>query len=355
MEFVRNTWYAAGWSEEISRTMLPRTFLNEPVLLYRKEDGTPVAIADLCPHRFVPLSLGKLVGDTVECLYHGLAFDCTGKCVDNPHGNGLIPKAARVRSYPLTEQYGLVWIWMGDPVLADPALVPDFVWLNTPEKYRAVHGTINLKANYLLVMDNLTDLSHAGFVHVTTLEPRELAKASYEVIEEEGRVWTKQFVPSMPVPPLMNIVKGFTGVLDHWLEMRCDPPGCMITYYGFTTPGRPREEGWGTYNPNIITPETDNTTHYFWGSARDFDLDDEEITQKFEVGAAYAFEHEDRPIIEAQQKILQGRELMDLKPVLLQNDQGSGRARRIITRKIKEERAAAEAIHDLAEQAVAAE
>ncbi len=356
MEYIRNTWYAAGWSEEVTRTMLSRKYLNESVLLYRKEDGTPVAIADLCPHRFVPLSIGKLIGDNVECLYHGLAFNCAGDCVDNPHGSGVIPKAAKVRSYPLTEQYGLVWIWMGDPAKADPSLVPDYTWLNTPGKYRQVHGTINLKANYLLVMDNLTDLSHAGFVHVATLEPRELAKASYEVVEEEsGRVWTKQFVASMPVPALFTIVKGFTGHMDHWLEMRCDPPGCMITYYGVTNPGRPREEGWGTYNPNIITPETDSTTHYFWATARDFDLDDDEMTHKFEVGAGYAFEHEDRPVIEAQQQVLRGRELMDMKPVLLQNDQGSGRARRVITRRIKAEQAAATSSKETVGQTVAAE
>lgn len=355
MEFIRNTWYAAGWSEDISRTLLSRKILNEQILLFRKEDGSPCAIADLCPHRFIPLSMGKLVGDNVECLYHGLAFNCAGECVDNPHGNGVIPKAAKVKSFPLTEQYGLVWIWMGDPVKADSSLVPDYHWLTDETNYRQAHGTINLKANYLLVMDNLTDLSHAGFVHEKTLEPRELAKSSYHVTEEDGRVWTKQFVPSMPIPPLFTVVKKFTGLMDHWLEMRCDPPGCMITFYGVTGPGKPREEGWGTYNPNIITPETDSTTHYFWATARDFDLDDEEMTRNFEVGAGYAFEHEDRPVIEAQQKVLNGRDLMEMRPVLLQNDQGSGRARRIIARRIKEEQSAANDQVENAEQGVAAE
>lgn len=355
MEFVRNTWYAAGWSEEISRKLLSRTFLNEPVLLYRKEDGAPCAIADLCPHRFIPLSMGKLVGDTVECAYHGLAFNCAGECVDNPHGTGIIPKAARVKSYPLTEQYGLVWIWMGDPEKADPDKIPDYRWLTDTSNYRQAHGTIKLEANYLLVMDNLTDLSHAGFVHEQSLEPRELARASYEVTEADGEIWTKQFVPSMAIPPLFTIVKGFRGVMDHWLEMRCVPPGCMLTFYGVTQPGKSREEGWGTYNPNIITPETDSTTHYFWATARDFDLDDEEMTRQFEIGAGAAFENEDRPVIEAQQKVLAGRDLMDLKPVLLQNDQGSGRARRIIARRINEERATSGSAETTAKQTLAAE
>jgi phenylpropionate dioxygenase-like ring-hydroxylating dioxygenase large terminal subunit len=341
VEFVRNTWYAAGWSEDFSRSFVSRKLLNEQILFYRKEDGTACALADLCPHRFIPLSMGKLVGDNVECAYHGLAFDCSGACVDNPHGTGVIPKAAKVRSYPTTEQWGLVWIWMGEAEKADPSLVPDYHWLTDTTRYRQAHGTINLKANYLLVMDNLTDLSHAGFVHETTLEPRELAKASFKVVEENDQVWTKQFVPSMPIPPLFTVVKGFTGQMDHWLEMRCDPPGAMITFYGVTKPGRPREEGWGTYNPNIITPETDQTTHYFWATARDFDLDSEEMTAQFEAGAGYAFEQEDRPVIEAQQRVLGDADLMSLRPVLLQNDQGSARARRIIERRIKAEREAA--------------
>lgn len=335
MTFIRNCWYGAGWGEDISRDFLSRMILGEQILFYRKEDGTPCAMADLCPHRFVPLSMGKLVGDTVECLYHGLAFDCSGACVNNPHGNGLIPRTAKVKTYPVAEKWGLVWIWMGDHELADPETIPDYHWL-TDQKYRQVHGTIKLEAHYLLVMDNLTDLSHAGFVHEKTLEPREIATASYEVAEKDDQVWTRQFVPSMPVPPLFTMVKGFTGQMDHWLEMRCDPPGCIITFYGVTEPGKTREEGWGTYNPNIITPETESTTHYFWAIARDFDLDDDAMSEAFAEGAGYAFEHEDRPVIEAQQRVLNGRELMDMKPVLLQNDQGSGRARRIIERRLRE-------------------
>lgn len=342
MTFIRNTWYAAAWSEDVSRTFLSRQYLNERVLLYRKEDGTPCAIADLCPHRFVPLSIGKLVGDTVECAYHGLAFDCSGNCVDNPHGAGVIPKAAKVRSYPLTEQYGMVWIWMGDAAKADPTLVPDYHWLTDTVRYSQSHGTINLKANYLLVMDNLTDLSHAGFVHEKTLEPRELARASFEVKEENGQIWTKQFVAGMEIPPVFRAIKGFTGRMDHWLEMRCDPPGCMITFFGVTEPGKTRAEGWGTYNPNIITPETESTTHYFWAVARDFDLDDKEMTRMNGMAASYAFENEDRPVIEAQQTVLAGRDLMSLRPVLLTNDQGSGRARRFIDRKLKAEQAESE-------------
>src|SRR6266702_6212839 len=123
-KYVLNTWYAAAWSEDIGRTLFARRLLNEPLVFYRKEDGTPCVLHDRCPHRFVPLSMGKLLGDDVECLYHGLRFDCTGACIDNPNGAGVIPNAAKVRTYPHAERWGLVWIWMGDASRADPALIP---------------------------------------------------------------------------------------------------------------------------------------------------------------------------------------------------------------------------------------
>ena len=112
MTFLRNVWYVAALDTEVGREMLTRTILNEAVVMYRKEDGQPVAIQDRCPHRFAPLSRGKLVGDHVECAYHGLQFDCSGKCVVNPHGDGKIPQAARVKNYPFIQRYGLMWIWI---------------------------------------------------------------------------------------------------------------------------------------------------------------------------------------------------------------------------------------------------
>lgn len=337
MKFVRNAWYAAAWSEDVGQDFFSRTLLNDPVLLYRKNNGDVAAVADLCPHRFLPLSMGKRVGDDVECHYHGLRFNSEGLCVDNPNSTGVIPRTCKIRSYPSVERYKMIWLWMGDPEKADETLVPDYRWLDLPDKYTEIHGTLKLEADYLLVMDNLTDLSHAGFVHETTLEPRELAKSTFKVETKGREIWTHQFCDNMDVPPLFTAVKGFKGKMDHWLEMRCIPPCNMITFYGVTENGAPREDGWGTYNPNILTPETESTTHYFWASARDFDLQDEGITQSFHDGASYAFEYEDKPVIEAQYKALRGKDLMDCRPVLLRNDAGSVQARRAVDQMLKDE------------------
>lgn len=337
MTFARNCWYAAIWSSDLGRELVARRYLNEPVVLFRRQDGTPVALADACPHRFAPLSMGILHGDEVECLYHGLRFDCSGKCTDNPNGAGNIPAAARLRTYPLHEAWGMVWIWMGDTDAADPASIPDFHWMTDRENYAAIHGYLHIEASYLLMLDNLTDLSHASFVHVETLEPREMAREIFKVSEDNGTIWTKLTCGGMATPAFFAAVPGIPDKVDHWLEMRSDPPGAMVTIYGVTPEGSARTDGWNTCNPNLITPETEWTTHYFWGSARDFQIDDEELSQTLLGLAEIAFTTEDKPIIEAQQSVIGKRDMMELRPVLLPNDNGSGRARRVIDRLVAAE------------------
>lgn len=345
MEFVRNTWYPAVWSDDLGRSLLARTFLNERVVLYRKQDGTPAALHDVCPHRIVPLSMGKLEGDDVECLYHGLRFNCRGDCIDNPNGTGTIPKAARVQAYPVYEKWSMVWIWMGNPELADPSMIPDLPWMTDTDHYTAIHGTLKLQANYLLVMDNLTDLSHASFIHCPSLEPREMAREIFKITEEDGAVWTRLSHPAMLVPEFFKLMGNMPERMDHWLEMRCHPPGVMVTFYDVAEVGSPRDHGYLTANPNLIVPETDYTTHYFWGSCRNFSLGDDGLSKALYDAASAAFQHEDKPIIEAQQLWLGTRDLMDMQPVLLPNDSGSGRARRMIDRQIaleaKDERVSA--------------
>ena len=143
-----------------------RLILGEPVVLYRTGDGAPVALEDRCAHRHLPLSMGKLVGDTLQCLYHGLRFARDGHCVYIP-GQEQIPQGAKVRCYPVIERYHWIWIWMGDPALADPAAITDFHWLDDPN-WGAKGDYLHVNANWQLVVDNLLDLTHLAFVHDTT-------------------------------------------------------------------------------------------------------------------------------------------------------------------------------------------
>ncbi len=168
MTFVRNAWYVAAWSRDLGRTLTPRQILGENVVLYRTEDGSPVALRDQCPHRLLPLSMGTLQGDAVQCGYHGMTFDAAGRCIRIP-GQERMPAHAEVRSYPVTEQTGLVWIWMGEAERADPEKIFDLPQYHDPA-WRPVHGdALAVAADYLSLADNLCDPAHVTFVHQSTL------------------------------------------------------------------------------------------------------------------------------------------------------------------------------------------
>ena len=137
--FLKNAWYAAAWSYEVKKELFERTIIGESILFYRKENNQAVAINNTCPHRYSPLHMGVLMGDVVECAYHGLRYDSSGRCVHNPHGDGKIPEKMCTRAYPLEETHNMLWIWMGDPALADPATIPDFS-CHTDPNYPSVAG-----------------------------------------------------------------------------------------------------------------------------------------------------------------------------------------------------------------------
>ncbi len=162
--FLQNCWYVACSADEMSGKPFRRIILDVPIVLYRLEDGTPVALHDRCPHRLVPLSLGKLVGDHIQCIYHGLQFDRNGTCVHNPH-SGAAAARIRVPSFPLAEKYGYLWIWMGEPDRADRETLPQLDFLEDHANFKTVRGYLKVNANYQLISDNLLDLSHVEFLH----------------------------------------------------------------------------------------------------------------------------------------------------------------------------------------------
>lgn len=107
--FLKNAWYVAAWGEEIDESLQQVIVLGEKICVRRNLEGEVIALEDACPHRKLPLSMGRVRGDDIECGYHGLTFDCAGRCVKAP-GAGRIPSDARVRTYPVHERYGLVWV-----------------------------------------------------------------------------------------------------------------------------------------------------------------------------------------------------------------------------------------------------
>jgi vanillate O-demethylase monooxygenase subunit len=344
MEFLRNTWYAALWAQDLAQDqLLPRIFLNEPIVLFRQADGRAAAIADVCAHRFSPLSKGKIVhGDHVRCPYHGLEYDARGQCVGNPHGNGRIPTNMKVRSYPILEKHSLLWIWMGDRP-ADPALIPDFSLLD-PDGGRLVskRDWILMDASYRLITDNLLDLSHTATVHEGILGSEHTIRADLTVTQQGDQILVARSVPNVPAPGLYDAMfRRDGGRVDLWADMRWDAPGCLLNDTGVTDPGTPRAQGTGFWGTHFLTPQTRDTTYYLFAAVRMNPISwgeplDSEIHKQISDLRRIAFEDQDQAIIKAQQENMR-KTPYPLKPVLFDIDVGPVRYKRILDAMIHQE------------------
>ena len=163
---IENAWYLAAWSNELSEKPLAREIVNKRMVLFRDADGNAAALEDRCVHRAAPLSCGRVVKEGLQCGYHGLVFDKNGKCTENPADNiGNL----RVRSYRVEERQKFVWVWTGDQALADPKQIVDFPYHDDTTEWPFQFGYFNFKCSYMLVMDNLMDLTHLGYVHTKTI------------------------------------------------------------------------------------------------------------------------------------------------------------------------------------------
>ena len=338
MNYLRNTWYAAAWSEDLGPVPLPRTLLDEPLVFLRGANGNPVALADRCPHRFAPLSLGKRVGDSLQCAYHGLRFGMDGKCVHNPHGP--IPPTARVKNYPLLERYGMVWIWMGEASLANPALLADFGVIADTDRFAVGRSAFKTNANYQLGIDNLLDLSHAQFLHPLLGNADSSERTRFSTRTEGNTVWSLNHMPQEPVTKLFQMLwESDAPVGDRRAHMRWDPPSNLLLEVGFTECGRPASEGATMWSAHLLTPETERSTHYFWAGARDSRRDDAELGEKIRLAIPAAFVSEDGPMIAACQERMGTVDLMELRPLLLKSDAAAVSARRVLAKLIDQERA----------------
>lgn len=347
MSFLNNAWYCAGFSHDLEGDrMKSLRILDQPVVFFRTSEGTPVALADRCPHRFAPLSMGKLCDNQVECPYHGLKFDVHGQCIHNPHGDGRIPDRARVRSYPLMERYGALWIWMGESDSADPDLLPDFSEVEARPGWARVQGYLRVRANYQLVVDNLLDLSHAPYLHPFLSDQNEpLPDNFYPDIrmEQQGETMISiHELHNVPNSPLYKMLweRGEPPKYIHMrANMRWDIPSLLRLDTGGHPEGMPREEGPSSLQGHWLTPETETTTHYFWAATRDRYVDSEEVSAQMQAAIDSAFRNEDEPMVEACQNNMGTSDLFSLRPVGLSGDGPGMRARRILEKAIVGEQA----------------
>jgi phenylpropionate dioxygenase-like ring-hydroxylating dioxygenase large terminal subunit len=336
--FLKNAWYVAAWDHEVDRTLTLKTILGENVVFYRREEGAPVALEDACPHRKLPLSMGRLKGDQVECGYHGLTFDCAGACTRVP-GAERIPHVARVRSYPVEERYGLVWIWMGDVAAADPSKIfavehwGDPAWgLNRGE-------SMMLDCNYLYMTDNLLDPSHVAWVHVSSFASAACEETPLETtIGQNGVTVWRWMLDSEPAPFYAPYLK-FSGNCDRKQHYEVHYP-CNAIIKAIFSPAGTGGEGLPLHpdtflmdSYNFMTPVDETHTRYYWFQMRNFAPDDAEVSKRFAASVRGAFE-EDRIVLQAVQKGMDNKSAPNID---LKIDAGPLRFRRRIAQLIAAE------------------
>ena len=341
MQVLRNAWYVAAWPDEIGpATLLGRTFLNEPVLMFRQRHGAPVAIGNRCPHRFAPLHLGRHMGDAVQCGYHGLEFGIDGRCSRNPHGNGTKPENAAVPKYPFVERHGMMWIWMGAGV-ADEGLIPDEFAFVADETRAHVKGRLHIEANYLLLVDNLMDLSHGLYLHAGSLATEKMQENFNPRARLEGDVVIcEREQPNIEPPALWipSLPPEATRV-DYFSNLSWHPPSNVIHPVGCRRVGKPEnvDGGVSSRSAHMFTPETETTSHYFYSNSRNYMVDSDETDERVRGILERVFGNEDRPMIEAQQRLIGNVDLMSLRPVVLPSDRPTVLVRRKLAQLIARE------------------
>lgn len=327
MSFLKTRWYCAAWVHEVTQTPMVRTILGTPVLLFRDSDGKAIALGDRCPHRFAPLHKGTVLGDRIRCAYHGLEFDRTGICAHNPHGRGLIPPTLRVPSFPLVERQHVLWIWMGDPADAGADTILDLQFVGDADN-PLVAGYIHMNSNYQLVTDNLLDLTHAPYLHGDDVAPQTATRESSFKMGDDW-VESRYITRSVPAPGLMRpFFSASEG--DHFTRMSWTAPAMLRQIVAMSEKDVPPQEGAILSNVHLLTPETEDSTHYFWGTKRNRRVGDESIDAALRKAVHKAFVLEDEPMVAACRNYMTSNDLMAMRPVILETDLAAITARRTL-------------------------
>jgi vanillate O-demethylase monooxygenase subunit len=334
--WITNAWYVAAWSHELEAgRILSRTIIDQPIALYRTMSGEIVALEDRCCHRFAPLSLGRLEGDELRCMYHGLKFAADGRCTEIP-GQKLIPQSARVRRYPAELRGSWLWVWMGDAAAADPASIPPSLALDDPA-YRLQAGELRYAAHYLLIDDNLTDLSHLSFAHEKTLglDMPQWADERPKMLPLDRGMRVQRWLRDHPPRGFM---KKLGERLDVWNSYDFLFPGVFLQRTSFHPAGTAEQSGgnephapplFHRIDEQAVTPVGARESRYFFAAgARTSDIDADKVGRLYAVTET-AF-HEDKALIEAQQKLIDLDPTRRMLPTSL--DAGPTQFRRLVDR-----------------------
>ena len=348
-EFLWNAWHVGAMSSEVdAEGLFARRLLDVPVLFYRQQgSGKPVAMLDRCPHRFAYLSKGRRVGDEVQCLYHGLRFAADGSCTRSPYQEAP-PAGAQVQTFPVIERHKMLWIWMGDPALADPASIPDHSHMDRDEM-RPLLWHVKFDGHWQLGNDNLMELTHLFFLHTSTIggwqeSPGAAPGEEYTVRKDDsGRVISRTFYPNVAVHGAFDNGVPRGTVFDQWNTTTWQAPANMRFTMGAVAAGEPPESCMQPYmeQTHCITPETATTSHYFSGFTRTFELDrDAAGDQQFVAFFGGIFDREDGPMLADIEQQMFSHDLFAHNPIVLPRDKGAILVRRLVAQAIAAEKLA---------------
>ena len=339
-KFPLDQWYVAGFSSELTDKPIARTFLSQPVVLFRTGEGQVAALEDRCCHRSLPLSCGTVESAGVRCGYHGMLYAPNGSCIEIP-GQERIPSKAKVKSYAVVEKDQILWIWMPKADDAAPTCEPPTYPHHDNPKYKFGTGHYHYNAPYQLIHDNLLDLSHLGYVHLKTIggNAKQHMTADMKVTAEGDTVRVVRLMPGTPPAPTYKAAWPFGDTCDRWQEIEFDVSHLRI-WTGAVEPGTdaiddPNRGGFHMRGFHGITPETEGTCYYFWSMSSNKHPDMPENIDAVIQQTAYTFD-EDRAVIESQYKNM--KEFgSDADWLDIHVDVGANRARRIIARLIADQ------------------
>ncbi len=298
-------WYPVALSREVSQQPVAAKLLDFPLVVYRI-GGEAVVAHDLCPHRGVPLSLGRVDADGIVCAYHGLRYGRDGRCNKVPAQPGAaIPAKLRLKLYPAAERYGLVWTCLKPSAIpqneaATVADIPSMPHWDDPNFQQITCPTIDIFGFAGRQLEGFLDVAHFGFVHRETFgDPDNTAVPAYMPVPTE-KGFEVEYRSSVGNYPIGATDRGREGF--EWLRhFRVHLPFTATLVVHFPDDGR-------LVIMNAASPVSAKITRLFAPIARNFDKD-------LPIQDVYDFNRrifeEDKAIVESQRP-----ECLPLEPLM---------------------------------------
>ena len=337
--YPRNMWWCAAHRDEVSDQPMSRWLLEKPIVMYRLSDGTPVALDNRCPHRWAPLHRGRVIEDQLVCPYHGMQFGKDGICTRIPTQDN-IPQTARVQSYPIRESGALLWIWMGDPEAIDHDPI-DMSYTVNPD-WSFVHGYYEINANWVLIRENVLDLTHIPFLHANTFQQKDWDNVPEVTMEGDTIIYRQDFAPS-PLSPLFCAGMGFEDGKIVKREQEGRMPSLAVSFSDWNVhdidAGPGDRVDYLVRGAHVVTPAQRGKTHYFWSAAFDVPNISDEVAQRTRASVTAAFDEDKELLEDLQTQVAADPRGLDFTEINLGADSAGVRVRQVLKRKLEAERA----------------